>query len=63
MCQAQPDLLNFDALGDAREEVFVYSPLALWIYHNAAPAPADLPKPKRGANPRIYNATFYVGWQ
>ena len=54
---------HFDALGDAREEVFVYNPLALWIYRNAAPAPPDLPKPKRGANRRIYNATFYVGWQ
>ena len=54
---------HFDALGDAREEVFVYNALSLWIYHNAAPAPGDLPKPKRGANPRIYNATFYVGWQ
>jgi len=54
---------HFDALGDAREEVFVYNALALWVYHNAAPAPGDLPKPKRGADPRIYNATFYVGWQ
>ncbi len=54
---------HFDALGDAREEVFVYNALALWVYRNAAPAPAGLPKPTRGANPRIYNATFYVGWQ
>jgi len=54
---------HFDALGDAREEVFVYNADALWIYRNAAPAPADLGKPKRGANRRIYNASFYVGWQ
>ena len=54
---------HFDAMGDAREEVFVYNSLALWIYHNAAPAPAGLGKPKRGANRRIYNASFYVGWQ
>jgi hypothetical protein len=54
---------HFDALGDSREEVFVYNPLALWIYRNASPAPADLPKPKRGPNRRIYNATFYVGCQ
>ena len=54
---------HFDALGDAREEVFVYNSLALWVYHNAAPAPPGLGKPKRGANRRIYNASFYVGWQ
>ncbi len=54
---------HFDALGDAREEVFVYNASALWIYQNAAVAPAKLPKPERGANPRIYNASFYVGWQ
>ncbi|MDP6633334.1 MAG: hypothetical protein QGG42_00365 [Phycisphaerae bacterium] len=54
---------HFDALGDSREEVFVYNALALWVYRNASPAPADLPKPKRGADRRIYNATFYVGWQ
>ena len=54
---------HFDALGDAREEVFVYNALALWVYRNASPAPANLPKPNRGANRRIYNASFYVGWQ
>jgi len=54
---------HFDALGDCREEVFVYNAEALWIYHNEAPAPANLPEPKRSADPRIYNASFYVGWQ
>jgi hypothetical protein len=54
---------HFDALGDAREEVFVYNINALWIYRNAAPAPDGMPAPKRGADPRIYNATFYVGRQ
>ena len=43
---------HFDALGDSREEVFVYNGLALWIYQNGAPAPASLPKPTRGPNPR-----------
>ena len=54
---------HFDALGDSREEVFVYSGDALWVYINAAAPPANLPKPKRRANPRVYNASFYVGWQ
>ena len=54
---------HFDALDDSREEVFVYSGDALWVYTNAAPAPAGLAEPDRGAEPRIYNASFYVGWQ
>jgi len=54
---------HFDALGDAREEVLVYNPQALYVYSNSAPAPAGLPKSNRGPNPRVYNATFYVGRQ
>ena len=54
---------SFDALGDSREEVFVYNGHALWIYANAAEHPANLPEPDRRADPRIYNASFYVGWQ
>jgi hypothetical protein len=54
---------HFDALGDAREEVFVYGGEALWVYTNAAPAPAGLAPPRRGPDPRVYNASFYVGWQ
>ncbi len=54
---------HFDALGDAREEVFVYNTGSMWIYRNPAPPPPDLPKPLRGADPRIYNASFYVGRQ
>lgn len=54
---------HFDALGDSREEILVYNARALWIYTNAAIGPAGLPKPQRGPNVRLYNATFYVGRQ
>jgi len=54
---------HFDALGDSREEVFVYNGEALWVYTNAAPAPPDLTSPTRAPNPRVYNASFYVGRQ
>jgi len=54
---------HFDALGDSREEVFVYNARSLWIYGNPAPAPSGLPKPLRVEDPRIYNASFYVGRQ
>lgn len=54
---------HFDALGDSREEVFVYNGDSLWVYTNAAPAPAGLAEPSRAADGRVYNASFYVGWQ
>ena len=36
---------SIDALGDSREEVFVYNGDALWIYANAADPSARLPEP------------------
>lgn len=60
---AQYYVQHFDALGDSREEVFVYNAEALWVYQNTEPAPPGLPEPTRRADPRLYNASFYVGWQ
>ena len=54
---------HFDALGDSREEMFIHNPSTLWVFANAAPAPADLPAPDRVQNRRMYGATFYVGQQ
>lgn len=54
---------HFDAVGDSREEVFVYNHKELWVYQNQTPAPANLPDPQRQADTRIYNASFYTGWQ
>ena len=54
---------HFDALGDSREEMFIHNPSTLWVFTNAAPAPAGLPAPNRVQNRRMYGATFYVGQQ
>ncbi len=54
---------HFDVLGDSREEVLVNCTEAIWVYTNAEAAPPGLSSPKRGAEPRIYNASFYVRQQ
>ena len=54
---------HFDALGDGREELLINNEKALWIYTNAAQSPRQITVQEGLPNPRIYNATFYVGMQ
>ena len=54
---------HFDLLGDSREELLINGSRAIWCYTNGTAAPPDLPSSRRNAEPRIYNASFYVGQQ
>lgn len=56
---------HFDTDGDGREEILLYNERALWVYGNsAAVVGASSKKPSQSLpNPRIFNATFYMGMQ
>jgi len=56
---------HFDTDGDGSEEILLYNERALWVYGNsAAVVGASSKKPSQALpNPRIFNATFYMGMQ
>jgi hypothetical protein len=54
---------HFDLLCDSREELLINSSRAIWCYTNGTAARPDLSASQRNAEPRIYNASFYVGQQ
>lgn len=56
---------HFDTDGDGTEEILLYNERALWVYGNSAALAARAgQKSSQGLpNPRIFNATFYMGMQ
>jgi hypothetical protein len=54
---------HFDILGDGREEILINSDDGIWIYGNGGPAPERIDVREGLPNPRIYNASFYIGMQ
>jgi hypothetical protein len=58
-------LQHFDLNNDGKEEILVYNERALWVYGNAAAVVGTFEEKQSQAlpNPRIFNATFYMGMQ
>lgn len=56
---------HFDIGGDGKEEIIVHDHRQLWVYRNAARMSSiRVDKPQQSLpNPRIFNATFYMGMQ
>ncbi len=56
---------HFDTDGDGREEILLYNEKALWVYANAAAEVGTSSRKQSQVlpNPRIFNATFYMGMQ
>lgn len=54
---------HFDVLGDGREEILVSNSEELWVYENAEDPNSPIEVNERLPNKRIYNASFYSGFQ
>ncbi len=54
---------HFDFLGDCREEILIYNEDAVFIYSNPKPLQGDCEVDESLPNPRVYNASFYGGFQ